>query len=225
MQQPAGNEPEKKAPRKRVVMDLSGFDLLGSGHETMVVGATRTLPHPLALAPQLGKMYGTSPTFAWSYGSEAGKFVFVLLDEAQQEFYRTEVAGTQLRYPKDAPALVPGKTYFWIVQVALGVLGSVQSAPAGFLVVSSSQREELEKVLAQIPPGDSYALALGRAHVFTRNRLWYDAVAAYSDLIARFPDRAELYEQRGMIYAQLESTRPLADQDFARADSLTAATP
>src|SRR5208282_2064546 len=32
----------KKTPRKRVVSDLSGFDLLGSGKQTTVVGATRS---------------------------------------------------------------------------------------------------------------------------------------------------------------------------------------
>jgi hypothetical protein len=222
-QQPVKNEPEKKAPRKRVVTDLSGFDLLDSGKQPMVAGATRSLPRPVALAPRLGKLYGAGPLFAWRYEGAAGKFVFVLADELQKEVFQAEVAGTQFRYPKDAPGLLPGKTYFWTVEVSLGALGSVQSTAAGILMASSDQRAEVEKALSQVSSGGSYEQALGRARVFTKYRLWYDAVSAYSDLIARFPSRAELYEERGTIYAQLEATRPLAEQDFARAEAIVRA--
>lgn len=223
--QPAKNEADKKAPRKRVVSDLSGFDLLGSGKQPMVAGATRALPRPVALAPRLGKLYGTDPLFAWSYEGEAEKYVFVLEDEAEKEIFRADVAGTEYRYPKDAPALVPGKTYFWTAQISLGLLGAVQSTPAGILVVSSEQRAEVEKALAAVTASDPYQQALARAQVLTQYRLWYDAVAAYGDLIARYPKRAELYEQRGMIYAQLESTRGRAEQDFARADKISGNAP
>ena len=56
--------------------------------------------------------------------------------------------------------------------------------------------------------------------VFTDQRLWYDAIGAYTELIAHSPDRAEAYEKRGMIYAQIAATQPLADADFSRADGL-----
>lgn len=223
--QPVKSDAEKKAPRKRVVTDLSGFDLLGSGKQPMVAGATRALPRPVAQAPRLGKLYGANPLFEWSYEGEAEKFVFVLADESEKEIYRAEVPGTEFRYPKDAPALEPGKTYFWTAQVTLGMLGSVQSTPAGILVVTAEQRAEVEKALAQVSGPDPYQQGLGRAQVLTKYRLWYDAVAAYGDLIARFPNRAELYEQRGMIYAQLESSRPRAEQDFARSDMLSGNVP
>ena len=97
------------------------------------------------------------------------------------------------------------------------------SPPAGLLVVSGSQRQEIERALAAITATDPYEQARARARVFTDRRLWYDAVAAYSDLIARFPDRAELYEERGTIYAQLDSTQAAADEDFARAERLKTA--
>ena len=37
-----------------------------------------------------------------------------------------------------------------------------------------------------------------------------------SDLIARNPDRADLFEMRAMLYYQLPETEPLADADLAR---------
>jgi hypothetical protein len=41
---------------------------------------------------------------------------------------------------------------------------------------------------------------------------------AYSDLIAKYPDRENLYEMRGTLYDQLPETESLADADFARAN-------
>src|SRR5208282_5540614 len=79
---------DKKPARKRVVADLSGFDLLVASKETMVAGATRELPQPVALAPRLGKLYGANATFAWSYEGTAAKVIFVLTDDAQAEVYR-----------------------------------------------------------------------------------------------------------------------------------------
>jgi len=220
----AGEQPPK-SPRKRVVTDLSGFDLLEAKKvekQTLVVGATRGLPQPIALAPRLGKIYGLNPVLAWSCKGDATRFNFVLSDDAQKELFRAEVVGTEYRYPPTAPRLEPGKTYFWTVELASKVLGPNPSAPAGFLVISSSQRQEIEQAFAQVKASDPYESGLARARVFTDHRLWYDAIAAYTDLIARFPDRAELYEQRGMIYAQLDATQSLAEQDFSRADELQA---
>jgi hypothetical protein len=205
-----------------VVTDLSGFDLLEPSElrrQTTVLVATRGLPRPVALAPRLGKLLGTTPEFAWSYAGESRGFVFVVRDAAQQEVFRAPVTGNTFRYPKDAPALKPEKTYYWTVELPSAFFGPRSSAPAGLLVVSPSQREEIEKKLAQLT-GDSYETSLSRARVFTDSRLWYDALAAYTDLITCYPDHSELYEQRGTIYAQLDVTQKLAEQDFKLADEL-----
>jgi len=216
---------DKKPARKRVVANLSGFDLLGASKETMVVGATRDLPRPIALAPRLGKVYDLTPSFSWTYKGGAEKYVFILLTESQKEVIRAEVAGNNYRYPADGPRLEPGKTYFWTVQVALGALGSVEASHVGFIIVSSDQRAEIDKAVAQTSTSGSFEGALGRARTLTSFRLWYDSIAAYTDLIARFPDRAELYEERGTLYAQIDATRSLAERDFARADTLSGGPP
>ena len=219
---PPPQNPTSTPQRKRVVADLSGFDLLESSkvrRQTTVLVATRGLPRPVALAPRLGKLFGTTPEFAWSYAGESRGFVFVVRDAAQQEVFRVPVTGNTFRYPKDAPALKPERTYFWTVELPSAFFGPTSSAPAGLLVVSPSQREEIEERLAQLT-GDSYDASLSRARVFTDYRLWYDALDAYTDLITRYPDHSELYEQRAAIYAQLDVTQELAAQDFKLADGL-----
>jgi hypothetical protein len=221
--QPSKGKEKPKPQRKRVVTDLSGFDLLEPSklrRQTTVVGATRGLPRPVVLAPRLGKLYGSNPTFAWSYEGKASNFVFILWNDAKEEIFRAEVNGSTYQYPPTATELKAEKTYFWAVEAAVPIMGSSQSAPVGFIMVSPSQRDEIEKRLRQAASTDPYQAGLARARVFTDYRLWYDAVGAYSDLIARYPDRAELYEQRGTIYSQLDVARTLAEQDFAQAEEL-----
>lgn len=216
---------ETKKPRARVVTDLSGFDLLESSKlkkQTQVAGATRGMASPVALAPRLGKLYGDQPTFSWKFEGKAKNFLFILQDDAQTELFRAEVSGYEYRYPATAPALQPGKTYFWTVEVASTMFGGEPSAPAGILRLNGAQRAEVEKDLAATASSDEYQAGLARGRAFRDRRLWYDALDAYSGLIARYPERAELYEERGMVYAQLEATKVLADQDFARADELIA---
>ncbi len=80
---------------------------------------------------------------------------------------------------------------------------------------------EIDKKLAEFPGAVTRA-GVARARVFTDARLWYDAIDAYNALIERFPDRAELYERRGTIYAQLTCTQSLAEEDLARAERMQA---
>ncbi len=175
---------------------------------------------PVALAPRLGKLYGNQPVFSWRYEGRAKNFLFILWDDAEKELFRSEVSGFEYRYPATAPALEPGKTYFWTVEVASAMLAGEPSSPAGFLCLSTTQRAEIEKDIAASAGADDYRSGLARARVFRDRRLWYDALDAYSALIARYPERAEPYEERGMIYAQFETTEPLAEKDFARVQEL-----
>ena len=222
---PQGSSKEEtpdKPRRRRVVSDLSGFDLLDQGKvkkESMVVGAARGFAPPVAMAPRLGRIYGERPTFEWRDEARPKGFVLILTDESQEEIYRAETPATSLAYPADAPRLEAGRTYFWTVQAASGLFAT-PSPPAGLLVLAGGPREEIDRALAAITATDPYEKGRARAKVFTDHRLWYDAVAAWSDLIARFPNRPEPYEERATIYAQLDATQVLADADFARAEGL-----
>jgi hypothetical protein len=220
------DEPREKPRRKRVVNDLSGFDLLDQGKvkkESMVVGAARGFDPPVLLAPRLGRVYGDRPLLEWTDASRPQGFVVAVTDESQQELIRADTAQTRWTYPEDAPRLEPGRTYFWTVQASSGLFAS-PSAPAGLLVLGGAQRQEIERALAAAAAGDPFERGRARAKVFTDHRLWYDAIGAYADLVARFPDRPEPYEERAMIYAQLDASQARADEDFARAEALRAKT-
>ena len=213
-----------KVGRKKLVADLSGFELLKPGNSSnsqTVVGGTRGGAAPDALAPRLGKFYGPGAFFSWSNPAGASDFRFVITDDQDSQIFRTKVHGTSFVYPTGAPELQPGKIYSWSVASA-GMLGGDASDPVEFTVVSVTERQEIEKAIAAISKSDDWKAGLARAQVFTDHRLWYDALGAYCALIERWPDRAELFEKRGTIYSQLEITKPLAEKNFAENEKLTA---
>ena len=212
---------EKRRPVKRVRVDLSGFELaqapppksstqLGGG--TRMIGGETTL-----LAPVKGRLFAATPTFAWSHSSQLQKFEFRLFDDAGALLHRTTVTGRQVSYPPDAPALLPGATYLWTVQPEAAMFGG-PSRKSTIVRLPAAEIEEISRQLAQ--PGPNVDAAEWKAQVFTDRRLWYDAVAAWSELIERFPSRADLREKRGQIYDQLPATQALAEEDFAAADRL-----
>jgi hypothetical protein len=216
-------EPKKK----RGVADLSGFELEDASKaraENAKLGATRGGSEPKLLAPQRAKFYGANALFAWSYGGKANQFAVVFADQGNNEVFRGEVNGKEYHLPQKAYPFEPGKLYSWSVDIQPPMIGVNPSHPSEFVVVFDAERRQIEKALAGIPKGDEYRGGLARARIFTGHRLWFDAIGAYTDLIAKFPNHAELYEARGTIYSQLEITKPLADADFARADQLQTGT-
>ena len=211
---PAG---EKK--RKRVVSDMSGFELTPPEKlqkQTTVVGATRGLkpPPPVPMAPYLAKVLGPQPLFQWA--SKGTAFTFLMKDETGQEVVRKPLTENKYRY--DGPALAAGKTYSWSVETASGGVSEASS----FEVVDAGERKTVEAGLAKVK-GEGLDAELRRARILGERRLWYDAVGAYTDMIARYPDKAQPYEERGMILAQIPRTKNAADEDFSKADGLSPA--
>ena len=216
--------PGKDQPRKRarVVSDLSGFELLDAarlGDKPTVAGATRVLgaKPPVILAPRLARLHGGRPTFAWRH--EGRRFAFTLWDEEGNELHAAEVDGPAYTLPAAAPALADGRTYLWSVRLADPP--SAPAATAGVVVVTAEERRRIDAALASAA-ADPYRSGLARAEAFVKERVWYDALGLYSDLIARFPDRPEAYEGRATLLAQMPALQADADADFARADALTA---
>ncbi len=93
------------------------------------------------------------------------------------------------------------------------------SQEAAFKVVDGKAKQEIEAALGSVRSGDEADLQ--RARVMADRRLWYDAIGAYTDAIARHPDRAQAYEDRGAIFAQVARAETAANEDFARADELS----
>ena len=217
----AGGKEEPPKKRQRVVSDLSGFELLDASKlkdKPMVTGATRSFSPkpPVVLAPHLGKLHGASPVFAWKH--EGKRFTFTLTDEAGKEVHAAQVEGTSYAWPANAPRLADGKTYTWSVKTAEPAAAPASSA--GVVVVSKSERKDVDKALASAKGGDDYAKGLAKAKVLVDKRVWYDAVGAYTELIASQPDRAEAYEQRATLFAQIPELKAAADAEFEKADAL-----
>ncbi len=223
-QQPASNsDPSAAKPKRKLDADLSGFDVSGDKSDKKVstmLGGSRTAAVPSAtlLAPRRAKFYGASALFPWTFAGHNEGYIILITDEDETQLVRQPVKEPRYRFDPSKTKLQPGETYYWRVQVLPNTLAS---DPLEFVVVSAEERQAIDKALAAIPSGDAYQSGLARAHIFTDHRLWFDALGAYDELIAKYPARSELYEERGTIYAQIAVTKPLADADLARAAQLS----
>jgi Domain of Unknown Function (DUF928) len=75
-------------------------------------------------------------------------------------------------------------------------------------VVGGADRAAIEK------QANSASSAVAKAKVYVDDRLWYDAVAAYSDVLAGNPNDEDARAARAQIYDQLAVTKPLAEADW-----------
>jgi hypothetical protein len=221
---PAGKTAPEKAQTRRVVADLSGFELdtKKSKSQGLQIGAGSrgaSVPPPL-YAPSLGKAYGLQPIFSWGNSPGAQKFTFRLYDSDNDEIYEQEVAGSlrSFTYPREAPPLKAGATYSWTVQ-AIATQLVEPPEPVRIMMVSGAERNSIEQAL-ESSKGDALPDRLKRAQVLVDHRLWYDAIAEYSQLISKNRDNPELYKQRARIYGQLPETQELANQDLEQAGRL-----
>jgi hypothetical protein len=209
----ASNQTSGQKPR-RVSAKLDGFDLAPEAvSANQTGGASRSAapggPKPIPYAPHKGRVFTLRPSFSWQ-GTPGTAYKFHIQDVTGQFVWDRTVNGTTLDYPADAPPLEPGKTYIWRVHPDSPMLGGA-APPAMIVVLDEQERSELEAAAAS---QDEAA----RARLYFDHRLWYDAVMAYSDLIAKHPEDAKLYLIRGSLYEQLPATQALADKDFAHAN-------
>jgi hypothetical protein len=185
-----------------------------------MLGGSRTaaIPSAILLAPKRAKFYGANATFDWSFTGHNEGYILIITDEDETQLLHQQLKETHYRLDSSATKFQPGQTYYWRVQVLPNPLAS---EPLEFEVVSAEESQTITKAIAAIPTTDPYQSALAKAQIFTDHRLWFDALGAYDDLIAKYSDRAELYDRRGAIYAQIPATKPLSESDFARADKST----
>ena len=213
-------DPTAKPKRKVLDADLSGFDISDPKSEkkvTTMLGGSRTaaIPSAILLAPKRAKFYGATATFDWSFSGHNEGYILIITDEDETQLLHQQLKETHYRLDSSATKFQPGQTYYWRVQVLPNPLAS---EPLEFEVVSAEERQAIDQSRRRHPHSRPYQSALARAKIFTDHRLWFDALGAYDDLIAKYPDHPELYDQRGAIYAQIPVTKSLSEADFARAD-------
>ena len=190
--------------------------------ETMFGGSRgASFPSATLYAPKLAKFYGGAALFQWDSEGKNDGYVLLITDEDETQIVKQPVKDTHYELPAGQSKLRAGEIYYWRVQV---LPATTAGDPLGIKVVSAAERQAIDKALAAAHGADAYQTGLARANVFTDHRVWFDAIGAYTELIAKYPDRAELYEQRGRIYAQVDATTKLADADVARATALTKST-
>jgi hypothetical protein len=207
------------APRPaRVRAKLDGFDLTNTkgaaARPNQIGGASRGAFGMDLYAPSMGKAYTLTPTFYWSSDDAQAEFTFKVSQPGMGgSLYEAKVVGDHFTYPANAPALQPGSTYVWTVAPTMDMMGGPKSASV--VIVGGKEREDISAALAKAQAGSDPAAATAR--VYTDMRLWFDAVAAYSNLIERFPARGDFYQGRADLYDQLPATTKLADIDAAKA--------
>jgi hypothetical protein len=212
-------QPQQQPPKKRRLdADLSGFDTSSKSDKKVssTLGGTRATAVPSAtlLAPKHAKFYGASALFSWTFTGHSEGYVFLLTDEDETQLLKASTKDSQYLFDPAKAKLNPGDTYYWRVQVLPNTLAS---DPLEFSVVSADERNAIDKEIAAIPTADAYDAALSRARVFVEHRLWFDALGAYEALIAKYPNRAQLFEDRSTIYAQIPATKSQSEADLARA--------
>lgn len=203
--------------KKPQAESLQGFDLNPpSGETAQITGGSRGGSTSASLlAPRKGLSYSTQPVFYWAEPKPT-RTTFVLLDREHNAISR-DVTKENTSFRLEKP-LVEGTEYFWTIEPA--ALFSEPPAEAAVVVIGGTQRKAVAKDLAAITSSDPYAAGLARARVFAKHKIWYDAVASYTDLIAAYPDKAVLYRERAQIYAAVVATKSLAPADTAKAADL-----
>jgi hypothetical protein len=219
-QQPKSDAPPAK-PKKKLDADLSGFDVSDGKSDkkvaTMLGGSRSTaVPSATLLAPKRAKFYGASPLFSWTFTGHNEGYVLIITDEDEAQLEKHQTKEPRYALVTSNATFQPGETYYWRVQVLPNPLAS---DPLEFVMVSAAEKAAIDKEIAAISQGNAYDTALARARILVDHRLWFDALGAYDDLIAKNPNRAELYEDRATIYAQLSVTRPQSEGDLVRAKS------
>ena len=218
---PGTGKPAANPKKKLLEADLQGFELSDDKNVHTTVGGTRGVENALSLAtllaPKVAKLYGSSALFQWSTKNPGDGYIFTIVDEDEARVVREQLKDQSYRLADGLSKLKAGETYQWKVQVLPQTVPGVGS---DFMMVSDQERQQIDKDLAAVSTGDPYEAGFKRARVFVEHHLWFDAIGAYSELIEKYPSRAELYEDRGAIYSSMAVTRELGEKDRAKAAAL-----
>jgi hypothetical protein len=203
--------PAQAAPARptRVRAKLDGFDLSPQSGKSanQIGGASRDLGSPRLYAPHAGKAFSVMPVFYWGTADAAQKVIFRLTSLNGQTVYEVETTDDHLAYPRDAASLTVGSTYRWTVIPENDMMGG-PPAPALITIVSGDERAAIENELGKDPDAAN--------SIFVNHRIWYDAVAGYTSVLAAQPGNQDALKGRAAIYDQLAVTQDLADADWSQ---------
>lgn len=155
---------------------------------------------PTILTPRNTKVLDGRVEFRWREVQGAqGYRVTIGLFEGQNRVYETTATRPPLRYPDDAPALKPGKSYIWQVE-AIGVSKSTDSA--WFVIVPPPEARDIRFALQRLKEKSSDAItyALMAASFLESRGCYADAFQVLQPALKEAPERADLRLSLAHIY-------------------------
>jgi len=191
---------------------VQNFIKLKDSEGTSSVGRLRSgdkSPELRAESPAKTAIQNGNPTFRWSATEPITDLKLTVYNE-EGVYWETEVSGTNMEYPADAPALVSGVSYSWVVETADPLqFPPLRSATAFFEVISPDQSKSLSAALAEIErdkmPSES-AFYLVRASLYYKYGLMNDAIDETRQAVSTDADNPTLQSILAHLYAQVGLT-------------------
>lgn len=187
-----------------------------------LVNATRGDPnadYPLVLSPRKSKILNDRPLLRWeAYGGASSYKVSI-----QGTGWQTEVGTTELQYPANAPALVPGQGYRLIVE-ADGRSSAEEAGPGlGFSLLPIAEAEQVRADEARaraLGLGDE-ATRLLVANLYAGHQMYAEALGVLNDGAA--PSQPALARLTGDLYLTVGLVRRAEEAYIAALGLSTAA--
>jgi hypothetical protein len=157
----------------------------------------------VAMAPRHANVLAERPEFHWEVSSDFEEFRISVRD-ATGEIWAADGVSSGVAYPAGAPALEPGRQYYWQV-TGIRMLDEVDSGLSPFVVLDEAERRaisesvaEIHSVLAENADENSRDFLLGS--LYSREGLLGEAVDAFSRIAERHPDSPLAHEILGKLY-------------------------
>ncbi|MFA0750736.1 MAG: hypothetical protein SLRJCFUN_001139 [Candidatus Fervidibacter sp.] len=199
--------PQPPAPRPSMWQELwaslrQRFRL--TSEQTLnTVAAARTLTLPLKgvtiLFPRNSRILSDRPVLDWQPVPKAqGYRITIGLFDRNPPTWETVVERPPLRYPDDAPPLVPGKVYVWRVEA----IGVAESDTAWFVVVPPAEARDLRFTLQRLRERVSHpdAYAAIAAEFLESRKCYSDAIRLIWQTVGRSPQNPAVQIALAQLY-------------------------
>jgi|GEM_PF-736161 len=177
--------------------------------EIAVLGGLRSGGSASALTaayPVNTRIAATNPTFNWQAVDSFDEYN-VIVRTTDGQVWSGTTDGTSIAYPADAPALVPGTTYFWHVE-AEDMLDVISSEITSFEVLTAEERKQVEAGMSEIEGMFGADNRSGEFHYLTgslmvRHGMLGDAINAFRWIADQHPESASAHRILGGLYSEI----------------------
>ena len=174
--------------------------LIDAAQETMRLGQTPTKAAVVRgqkeifqIFPRNSVIFNDDLRFAWS-GVEKGREVeLIILSEspAFKHIFKAKTAKGGVTYPKQAPPLNPGRTYYWKVDASPSLADDLsESKLSWFQIITPDKLKDLQKRQARLMADDnldSRSSKLIAAYLLLANKMYHEAYKLLLDCQLQSP--------------------------------------